>query len=131
MDPYKVLGLEPGASDEEVKQAYRRLAKKYHPDLNPGDAEAARKMQEVNEAYDRIKNPEKYSGPTYQNQRSGQQGGYEPFGGYWLQDSYMQCLFAGETNEYYVTIRLKDGRGTTPSNTVKVTTPKPKDADNN
>ena len=72
MDPYKVLGLEPGASDEEVKQAYRRLAKKYHPDLNPGDAEAARKMQEVNEAYDRIKNPEKYSGPTYQNQRSGQ-----------------------------------------------------------
>ena len=54
MDPYKVLGLEPGASDEEVKQAYRRLAKKYHPDLNPGDAEAARKMQEVNEAYDRI-----------------------------------------------------------------------------
>ena len=82
MDPYKVLGLEPGASDEEVKQAYRRLAKKYHPDLNPGDAEAARKMQEVNEAYDRIKNPEKYSGPTYQNQRSGQQGGYDPFGGY-------------------------------------------------
>ena len=81
MDPYKVLGLEPGASDEEVKQAYRRLAKKYHPDLNPGDAEAARKMQEVNEAYDRIKNPEKYSGPTYQNQRSGQQGGYDPFGG--------------------------------------------------
>ena len=65
MDPYKVLGLEPGASDEEVKQAYRRLAKKYHPDLNPGDAEAARKMQEVNEASDRIKNPEKYSGPTY------------------------------------------------------------------
>ena len=40
-------------------------------------------------------------------------------------------LFAGETNEYYVTIRLKDGRGTTPSNTVKVTAPKPKDADNN
>ena len=35
-DPYKVLGLERGASDEEVKKAYRRLAKKYHPDLNPG-----------------------------------------------------------------------------------------------
>ena len=81
MDPYKVLGLEPGASDEEVKQAYRRLAKKYHPDLNPGDAEAARKMQEVNEAYDRIKNPEKYAGPTYQGQ-SGGQGGADPFGGF-------------------------------------------------
>ena len=46
-DPYKVLGLERGASDEEVKKAYRRLAKKYHPDANPGDQEAARKMQEL------------------------------------------------------------------------------------
>ena len=68
MEPYSVLGLEPGASDEEVKQAYRRLAKKYHPDLNPGDAEAARKMQEVNEAYDRIKNPEKYRSQVAQAQ---------------------------------------------------------------
>ena len=57
-DPYKILGLERGASDEEVKQAYRRLAKKYHPDLNPGDQEAAKKMQQINEAYDQIKNPE-------------------------------------------------------------------------
>ena len=103
MDPYKVLGLEPGASDEEVKQAYRRLAKKYHPDLNPGDAEAARKMQEVNEAYDRIKNPEKYR--SQPGQGSGGQdpfGGYNPFGGWYTgqqqyrersqtQDSYQQA----------------------------------------
>ena len=75
-DPYRVLGLEPGASDEEVKQAYRRLAKKYHPDRNPGDAEAARKMQEVNDAYERIQHPEK-------NQQRSQGGsGYDPFGGY-------------------------------------------------
>ena len=60
-DPYSVLGLSRDATDEEVKQAYRRLAKKYHPDLNPGDQEAARKMQQVNEAYDQIKNPEKYA----------------------------------------------------------------------
>ena len=81
MEPYSVLGLEPGASDEEVKQAYRRLAKKYHPDLNPGDAEAARKMQEVNEAYDRIKNPEKYRGQPGQS-GAGQNpyGSYGPFG---------------------------------------------------
>lgn len=72
-DPYKVLGLEPDASDDDVKRAYRRLAKQYHPDLNPGDQEAARKMQEVNDAYDQIKNPEKYR----------QQGSaYDPFGGY-------------------------------------------------
>ena len=56
-DPYRVLGLERGASDEEVKKAYRRLAKQYHPDTNPGDEAAARKMQEINAAYEQIKNP--------------------------------------------------------------------------
>ena len=54
-DPYKVLGVSPDASDEEIKQAYRRLAKKYHPDRNQGSEEAAQKMQEVNAAYEQIK----------------------------------------------------------------------------
>ncbi len=54
-DPYKVLGLSYGATDEEVTKAYRKLVKKYHPDLHPGDKEAARKMSEINEAYDQIK----------------------------------------------------------------------------
>ena len=54
-DPYKVLGVSPDASDEEIKKAYRRLAKKYHPDLNPGDKAAAQKMQEINAAYEQIK----------------------------------------------------------------------------
>lgn len=57
-DPYKVLGVSPDASDDEVKAAYRKLAKKYHPDLNPGDEYAARKMNEINAAYDQIKNPQ-------------------------------------------------------------------------
>jgi len=89
-DPYKVLGLAPDASDEDVKRAYRALAKKYHPDLNPGDQEAARRMQEVNAAYEQIKNPEKF-----RQQQQSQQGGYgepftgwyDPFGGY-RQQSY-------------------------------------------
>lgn len=55
-DPYKVLGVERGASEEECAKAYRRLAKKYHPDLNPGDRHAAEKMAEINAAFDQIKN---------------------------------------------------------------------------
>ena len=77
-DPYKVLGVSPDASDDEIKQAYRRLAKKYHPDINPGDEEAARKMQEINAAYEQIKNPEKQassSGPSGYNPY-----GYNPYG---------------------------------------------------
>lgn len=78
-DPYKVLGVSPNATDEEIKQAYRKLAKKYHPDLNPGDETAAKKMQEVNAAYEQIKNPEKATASG----SSGYGGyGYDPFGGY-------------------------------------------------
>ena len=62
-DPYEVLGVPHGASEDEIKTAYRRLAKKYHPDLNPGDPTAAQKMNEVNEAYDRIKNPQAWQQP--------------------------------------------------------------------
>lgn len=74
-DPYKVLGVSRDASDDEIKRAYRALAKKYHPDRNPGDAEAAKKMQQVNAAYEQIKNPERA-------QQSTGYGGYGSYGGY-------------------------------------------------
>ncbi len=54
-NPYKVLGVSPDASDEEIKKAYRDLTKKYHPDLNPGDEHAAQMMNDINAAYDQIK----------------------------------------------------------------------------
>ncbi len=84
-DPYKVLGVSPDASDEDIKRAYRRLAKKYHPDLNPGDQEAARKMQEVNAAYEQIKDPDKFK---QQQGGYGAGGYYDPFGGYRQQTGY-------------------------------------------
>ena len=83
-DPYKVLGVSRDASDEEIKKAYRRLAKQYHPDLHPGDAEAAKKMQQINAAYEQIKNPEKAQ------QTAGGYGGYDPFGGYYRQSGGQQ-----------------------------------------
>jgi len=92
-DPYKVLGVSPDASDEEIKSAYRRLAKQYHPDRNPGDAEAAKKMQQVNDAYDRIKNPEKAR--SQQRQGYGNYGGYSSYGshGQPTGDQYAQAAY--------------------------------------
>jgi curved DNA-binding protein len=59
IDYYKVLGVAKTASDKEIKNAYRKLARKYHPDLNPNDAEANKKFQQLNEANEVLSDPDK------------------------------------------------------------------------
>ncbi len=68
-DYYKILGVSPQASQEEIKKAYRRLVLKYHPDRNPGDKEAEEKFKEINEAYEVLSDPEKRA--RYDSARSG------------------------------------------------------------
>ena len=89
-DPWQVLGVARTATDEEIKAAYRKLAHQYHPDLNPGDEAAAKRMQEINAAYDQIKNTDAYqaSQESRAYRPSSDRGrGYaeygDPFGGGW------------------------------------------------
>lgn len=88
MDPYKVLGVASSASPDEVKKAYRKKARENHPDLNPGDPHAADRMNEINEAYDHIINPEKYATRDAREaaakaaQQRAAQGGSQPGGTY-------------------------------------------------
>ena len=85
-DYYEVLGLSKGAGEAEIKKAYRTMAKKYHPDMNPGNAEAEAKFKEVNEAYAVLSDADKkaqydqYGHAAFDQTAGG--GGYGGFGGF-------------------------------------------------
>lgn len=82
-NPYDILGVSRDASLDEVKKAYRKKARENHPDLNPGDTAAEERMNKINEAYDRITNPEKYRASDARKRSAGYggSGAGDPFGG--------------------------------------------------
>lgn len=119
-DPYKILGISRNASDEEIKRAYRQLARKYHPDVNPGDPVAAQKMQEINAAYEQIKSPEKArSADPFGGYRQSQSGGqYQQAAYQYLRSRrYREALNALELDSnrnaqwYYLSALAHDGLG--------------------
>ncbi len=117
IDYYKTLGLEKKASADDIKKAYRKLARKFHPDLNPNDAEAHKKFQQINEANEVLSNPEnrkKYDqygenwqhGEQYENARNSQQQGggytYNDFGGNYGQgdfSDFFSSMFGGRERQ--------------------------------
>ncbi len=84
-DPFSVLGVSASASEDEIKSAYRKLAKKYHPDVHPGDHTAEAKMREINEAYSEALKIKK-NGGAYNP--FGSRPGGSSYGGYGSQSSY-------------------------------------------
>lgn len=74
-DYYEVLGISKGASDTEIKKAYRKMAKKYHPDANPDNKEAEAKFKEVNEAYEVLSDPQKKAAYDQYGHSAFEQGG--------------------------------------------------------
>ena len=87
-DYYEVLGLQKGASEDEIKKSYRKLAKKYHPDLNPGDKEAEVHFKEIGEAYEVLSDPQKrqkydqFGHAAFDPTTGGGGAGYGGFGGF-------------------------------------------------
>lgn len=98
-DYYEVLGVDRGADDATLKKAYRKLAKKYHPDINPGDKEAERKFKEATEAYGVLSDAEKrrmydqYGHAAFENGGGGAGGGFGGFGGFDFSGQDMGDIF--------------------------------------
>jgi len=92
-DYYEVLGVEKNASEDDLKKAYRQLAKKYHPDMNPGDQNAAEKFKEASEAYSVLSDPKKRQQYDQFGHAAFEQGGAGGFGGFDFNTQDMGDIF--------------------------------------
>jgi len=99
-DYYEALGITKDANDDQIKKAYRKLAKQYHPDANPGDSKAEAKFKEVSEAYSVLSDPQKraaydqYGHSAFDPNSSGGQGGFSGYSGFDANDIF-ESFFGG------------------------------------
>jgi len=116
IDYYSILGLDKKASTDDIKKAYRKLARKYHPDVNPNDAEAQSKFQQVNEANEVLSDPEKrkkydeygenwkhaeeYEKARQQQSQNGGFAGFGDFGGFGTEGGSYSYGFSGDDGEF-------------------------------
>ena len=117
-DYYEVLGINKNADDKAIKKAYRKLAKKYHPDINPGDANAEAKFKEVTEAYEILSNPEKrklydqFGHAAFDGTGGAQSGAYGNAGGFEGFEGFNGFNgFNGAGGFHGGTYRTKNGNG--------------------
>ena len=126
-DYYEVLGVDKSADDATLKKAYRKLAKKYHPDVNPGDKEAEAKFKEATEAYTILSDPEKrkqydqFGHAAFENGGGGAGGG---FGGFDFNGADMGDIFGDifrGVGNFHINLIVFNRRGITRPSHINLT----------